>query len=106
MARSGGRKPHRRLPLRPGCGDSDDEEEEGTIISAMTPGTEVHLLFTVDDVWTLCWFPQGKDHQHRVGFRDHRQRRAGQLLRRQGRGDRAYQSHGEGVREPEHQCKC
>ena len=50
VARSGGRKPHRRLPLRPGCGDSDDEEEEGTIISAMTPGREVHLLFTVDDV--------------------------------------------------------
>ena len=42
VARSGRRKPHRRLPLCSGCSDGDDEEEEGTLIFALTPGR--HLL--------------------------------------------------------------
>lgn len=95
------------LPPPPGCSDADDEEEEGTRnkLPAQRAGRTFVAYATYLILANNLTHYSGKDHQHRIRLRDHRQRRAGQLLRRQGWGHRPHQGHGQGVRRQKHQCE-
>ena len=79
-----------------GRGGSNDEEEKGTERPVLV-FVKRFFICTMIKGWNnlrLADLVPGKDHQHRVSCRDHRQHWAGQLLRCEGRGDRTDQGHG------------